>query len=208
MERHCGRHRPAAYSARMATLATTADPAVDAHDQDLMLAYARGDAPAFDALYARHKSGVYRYLLRHCGATVADELFQDVWMKVVRARDSYTPIAKFTTWLYRIAHNRVIDHWRATGEHVCLDDVEEIDTMSAPRVLEPHVRVQSSELRDRVDAALRALPPLQRDAFLLHEEAGLSLSEIATMTDSTPETVKSRLRYASTKLRAMLEDLR
>ena len=85
-------------------------------DEDLMLSYAAGDAAAFDALYARHKGGVYRYLVRQCAhAGTADELFQDVWMNVIRVRTSYEPTAKFTTWLYRIAHNRLIDHWRTTG---------------------------------------------------------------------------------------------
>src|SRR5258707_7783121 len=90
---------------------------VDARDEDLMLAYAAGDAGAFDALYARHRGGLYRYLLRHCGhAGIVDELFQDVWLSAIRARLTYVPSAKFATWLYRIAHNRVIDHWRATGQ--------------------------------------------------------------------------------------------
>ena len=86
-------------------------------DEDLMLAYAVGDAAAFDALYARHKGGVYRYLLRQCRQGVAvDELFQDVWMNLIRARASYTPSAKFATYLYRLAHNRLIDHYRASGQ--------------------------------------------------------------------------------------------
>jgi len=82
-----------------------------------MLAYAAGDAAAFETLYARHKGGLYRYVLRQCAnAGIAEELFQDVWMNVLRARASYVPSAKFTTWLYRIAHNRVIDHWRTVGQ--------------------------------------------------------------------------------------------
>src|SRR2546427_8899334 len=99
-------------------------------DEDLMLAYAACDATAFDALYARHKGGVYRYLLRQCRQTsVADELFQDVWPNLIRARASYAPTAKFTTWLYRLAHNRLIDHYRASG-HLTLvsaDDEERSD---------------------------------------------------------------------------------
>jgi RNA polymerase sigma factor (sigma-70 family) len=89
----------------------------ETRDEDLMLAYAAGDAAAFDVLYARHKGSLYRYVLRQCAhAGVAEELFQDVWMNVLRARASYVPSARFATWLYRIAHNRLIDHWRATGQ--------------------------------------------------------------------------------------------
>src|SRR5258706_15025139 len=89
----------------------------DARDCDLMLAYARGRAAAFDSLYARHKGGVYRYLLRHCGnAGTADELFQDVWMNAIRARERYAPTAKFATWLYTLAHHRLVDYWRASRQ--------------------------------------------------------------------------------------------
>jgi len=182
-------------------------------DEDLMQGYASGDAAAFDRLYARHKGGVYRYLLRHCGnAGTADELFQDVWMNVIRARASYAPSAKFATWLYRIAHNRVVDHWRTTGRvelvHAIDDDDDPIDAIPAARNDEPEVRAGAREIGARLAAALAGIPPAQREAFLLHQEGGLDLAEIATITGAGVETVKSRIRYALTKLRAELEDLR
>jgi RNA polymerase sigma-70 factor (ECF subfamily) len=183
-------------------------------DEDLMQGYAAGDAAAFDQLYARHKGGVYRYLLRHCGnAGTADELFQDVWMNVIRVRASYAPSAKFATWLYRIAHNRVIDHWRATG-HVELvhagndDDDDPLDAIPGSRNDEPEVRAGAREIGARLAAALSTVPPAQREAFLLHQEGGLDLAEIAAITGAGVETVKSRIRYAVNKLRAELEDLR
>src|SRR3982750_3487203 len=85
-------------------------------DEDLMVAYARGRADAFETLYARHRKAVYRYVIRHCrsGAT-ADELFQDLWMNVIRGRSTYVPTARFATWLYTLAHHRLVDHWRASG---------------------------------------------------------------------------------------------
>jgi RNA polymerase sigma-70 factor, ECF subfamily len=193
-------------------------PARDADDEGLMLAYADGDAAAFDALYARHKGGVYRYLLRHCGnASVADELFQDVWMNVIRARAGYAPAAKFTTWLYRIAHNRIVDHWRASGRLAVVtvpgaadpdDDDDPLAAIPAPRRDEPDARAGAREIGERLWSALRRLPPAQRDAFLLHQEGGLSLAEIAELTGAGVETVKSRLRYAIDKLRADLAPLR
>jgi RNA polymerase sigma-70 factor (ECF subfamily) len=193
-----------------------AAPDRPALDEDLMLAYAAGDAAAFDTLYARHKGGVYRYLLRHCGrAAAADEMFQDIWMNLVRARASYSPSAKFTTWLYRIAHNRLVDHWRASEAraHVSIeivphdDDGDPLDDVAGPRSHEPETRVAGRELAARIDAALAALPPVQRDAFLLHQEAGLDLATIAELTGDGVETIKSRIRYALTKLRAQLGDL-
>ena len=177
-----------------------------------MQGYAAGDAAAFDQLYARHRGGVYRYLLRHCGnAGTADELFQDVWMNVIRARASYAPSAKFATWLYRIAHNRVIDHWRATGRVELVpagDDDDPLAAIPGSRNDEPEVRAGGREIGARLAAALATVPPAQREAFLLHQEGGLDLAEIAAITGAGVETVKSRIRYALNKLRAELEDLR
>jgi RNA polymerase sigma factor (sigma-70 family) len=183
-------------------------------DETLMLAYAAGDAGAFDAMYARHRGGVYRYLVRHCGnAGTADELFQDVWMSVIRARATYTPSAKFTTWLYRIAHNRLVDHWRthARADFVAADgDGDAADPLACvpgARGDEPEVRAGARQQAARIDVALTRLPAEQREAFLLHQEGGLALADIAALTGAGIETVKSRLRYALAKLRLELADL-
>jgi RNA polymerase sigma-70 factor (ECF subfamily) len=182
-------------------------------DEDLMLAYAAGDAAAFDTLYARHRGGVYRYLLRQSRQPgIADELFQDVWMNLVRPRESYTPTAKFTTWLYRLAHNRMIDHFRASGHLTVVsadDEVHEEAVIALPgaRSMQPESRAENRELRERLRAAVAALPPAQREAFLLQQEAEMSLAEIAAVTGAGVETVKSRLRYALSKLRSELADL-
>jgi RNA polymerase sigma-70 factor (ECF subfamily) len=193
-----------------------ADAAPDDGDEELMLAYAAGDATAFDRLYDRHRGGVYRYLLRHCGnASHADDLFQDVWMNAIRARASYVPSAKFTTWLYRIAHNRLIDHWRANGvveyADVPVNDDAADDPLAfvpGPRTAEPEVQASSRETAARLVAALAKLPPVQRDAFLLHQEAGLDVVDIAALTGTGVETIRSRIRYAVAKLRAELGDVR
>ena len=176
-------------------------------DEELMLAYAGGDAAAFDLLYARHKGGVYRYLLRHCRqSAIADELFQDVWSNLIRARGSYAPTAKFTTWLYRLAHNRWIDQVRAEG-HLTLvyaDDEAQrdaVEAIQASRRDEPHSQAENRELAERLRAAIASLPPAQRDAFLLQQEGDLSLAEIAELSGVGMETVKSRIRYALGKLR-------
>ncbi len=182
-------------------------------DEDLMLAYVAGDVAAFDVLYGRHRGGVYRYLLRQCGHRgTADELFQDVWMNLIRARASYAPTAKFATWLYRLAHNRLIDHYRASG-HLTLVSAEDEAHQDAVAALpgapgdEPQARAENRELGERLRAAVAALPLAQREAFLLQQESGLSLAEIAELTGVGTETVKSRLRYAFAKLRENLVDL-
>ncbi|MFI4952969.1 MAG: RNA polymerase sigma factor [Burkholderiales bacterium] len=183
-------------------------------DEDLMLAYGAGDAAAFDALYARHKGGVYRYLLRQCrDAGIAEQLFQDVWMNLIRVRASYLPSAKLATWLYTLAHNRLIDHHRASARVtlVSTDDeshAEVAAALPANRRAEPETRAANRELGARLKAAVATLPAAQRDAFLLQQEGGLSLDEIAALTGVGTETVKSRLRYAAAKLRMELADLR
>ena len=85
-------------------------------DETPVARYAAGEVDAFEPLYQRHKQGLYRFLrhgVRH--SSTADELFQDVWMKIVDARRSYRREAQFSTWIYGIAHNRLIDHYRRGG---------------------------------------------------------------------------------------------
>lgn len=177
-------------------------------DEQFMIAYRDGDAGAFDTLYRRHKGGVYRYMLRQCrDRALADELFQDVWMNLIRARASYTVQAKFTTYIYKLAHNRLIDHYRKHGQAVLVsfdDDSEE-----APVVAEPHaaprdepekyldIKQQAAQLLE----LLGALPLPQREAFVMQYEGGMSVEEIADATGVTRETAKSRLRYALAKIR-------
>ena len=170
-----------------------------------MLAYRAGDAAAFDALYARHRGGVFRYLRRQAGnAAVAEELFQDVWMRLIDARARYEPQAKFTTWLYTIAHNRLMDHFRS-GKRAALvsyddeDDPPPEPVADTPRPDETLARKQDAA---RLLAAIDALPAAQREAFVLQQEGSLSVEEIAAATGVNRETAKSRLRYAMAKLRA------
>jgi RNA polymerase sigma-70 factor (ECF subfamily) len=185
-----------------------------ANDEELMLRYARGDAGAFDALYARHRGGVFRYLLRNVGNRAqAEELFQDVWTGLIGARERYEVEAKFTTWLYTMAHNRLIDHYRRQRpfDLVSLDggdgDDDPPPQVPAPPATEPQRTAEGREQAARLLALVEALPGAQREAFLLQHEGGLSLEEIAQVTGSSRETIKSRLRYAMDKLRRGMEDL-
>ena len=186
-------------------------------DEALMRAYGLGDVQAFETLYARHKGGTYRYFLRHAGSNVAtaDELHQDLWLRVIGARERYEAQAKFSTWLYTLARHRMVDHWRSS-HGVSLASLEDDgivtqveESVAASRDVDDgplHASIDA-ETRCRLVAALADVPALQRDAFLLHIEGGLSLDEIASLTATSGETVKSRLRYAYRRLRETLEDL-
>ena len=176
---------------------------MEAPDEELMLAYRDGDAAAFDTLYARHRGALFRYVLRGVKLrAVAEELYQEIWILVIEARKRYAPSARFTTWLYTIAHNRLVDHWRRKELTLVPSDEEE----PASAASDPARQAEAREALARFAKALEDLPRPQREAFLLHEEAGLTALEIAAVTGSEPEAVKSRLRYAVAKLKAAVND--
>ena len=168
-----------------------------------MLAYGTGDAGAFETLYARHRGGLFRFVLRAVkDRGVAEELFQEVWVRVIEARERYAPKARFITWLYTIAHNLLVDHWRKKGLSLVALDGDDVSSESA----NPARQAEAREALARLVHALESLPAAQREAFLLHEEGGLSVAEIAAATGSNEEAAKSRLRYAMAKLKAALDD--
>ncbi len=174
-------------------------------DSALMLRYKDGDVAAFETLYRRHNDSLYRYLLRCClDRDTAEDVFQEVWGKIIKSRGSYRRTAKFTTFLYRVAHNCFIDHIRRNKRHLGKADTDP-DQFENPSD-EPDLAAEKRLARERLEIALVALPNEQRDVFLLHEEAGLSLDNIAHVTGVNRETAKSRLRYAMNKLKAALAE--
>jgi RNA polymerase sigma factor (sigma-70 family) len=191
-------------------------------DDSLMSAYARGDAAAFEQLYARHRAGLYRFVRRLLGAAHSaqtDEVFQDTWLRVVKARASWAPQgASFRTWLFTLAHHRVIDVLRRSGREVSIDAFEgdaaepwEPDATAwqhwpAPPSAAPHSEELAFWRRagERMLECLDQLPLPQRSAFLLHHDDGLALDEVARALEVGFETAKTRLRYAMKKLRACM----
>lgn len=173
-------------------------------DESLMRRYGRGDVAAFDALYQRHRGPVFRFLFRQVrDRATADELSQEVWIGVIRSRKRYRPTARFTTLLYTIARNRLMDHHRV-GERRSRGLGRPADTAPedlAARGPGPERILDGDRAVTRLMDLVAALPPEQREAFLLREEAGLDLAEIAEVTGVGPETARSRLRYAVAKLR-------
>ena len=188
-------------------------------DEVLMQNYAKGEMAAFDELLARHRQPLFGYLCRMLGnRELAEDVFQEVFIRVINARERYEKSAKFTTWLYKIAHNLCIDTFRrenfrkteslfepasnANGEDVSL---QEVIPGANPGPDEIIARQQLSEILKR---CVSRLSPEQREVFVLRQYQELSFREIAHATETTESTVKSRMRYALNNLRTMLVEER
>ena len=193
-------------------------PSTPASDEALLAGFAGGDAGAFALLYARHERPVFRFLRRSLGNdAAAQDLLQEVWLAVVRNAAAFEPRARFATWLYGIARNRLIDHWRARRDTVSLDQeaandgetaASPVERLAAGADCEPEVQAMSRAQAVAFVAAVEQLPAPQREAFLLHAEGGLSVEEVAQLTGVGRETAKSRLRYAMIRLRAAMQEWR
>jgi RNA polymerase sigma-70 factor (ECF subfamily) len=174
-------------------------------DETLMLAWAAGDPAAFEILYGRHRGPLYRFLLGQLrDRPLAEEIYQDVWQRVIAARAGWKPEAAFSTWLYRIAHNRLNDHWRSQRHRPPAPLDADLRTAALADPDDPERHAGDEETRQRLQQALDELPDEQRETVLLRLQQELSLEEIGRITGVGRETVKSRLRYALDKLRTRL----
>ncbi|MHB2136511.1 RNA polymerase sigma factor [Pseudomonas monsensis] len=177
-------------------------------DDALLARYREGDGAAFEILYARHRQGLYRFLLGLSGKPeLADEVFQETWLSLIRSASQPQGRATFRTWLFQIARNRLIDHWRKHGAHQPLhDSYDEQLHAVGDETNDPEQLLNLSRDSQRLESALQALPADQREVFLLRAHGDLDLAQIASLTDTPLETVKSRLRYAQQKLRRLLAE--
>lgn len=186
---------------------TAQPPSAEPADADLLRRYRAGDAAAFTQLYERHRLGLFRFLMGLCGdQAVAEEVFQETWMSLIRSESLQREAAVlFKTWLYQIARNRLIDHWRKQGKRQqreeAFDEQLHDQAMAEP---DPEWQLSLSQDQARIQAALADLPAEQREVFLLRAHGDLELHEIAELTRTPAETVKSRLRYALQKMRRLL----
>lgn len=178
-------------------------------DENLMLRYAGDDHAAFEALYHRYRSLLFNYLLRQCRhRPTAEELYQDIWLRLIAARQRYRPTARFKTFLFTLVHNRLVDHYRKQSTGLPQSYIDPGDEENNPAVVSSITPEQINAGRQQLEqlmALVEALPAAQREAFLLREHAGLGVDEIARVTGVEPETAKSRLRYAFNKLRKAME---
>jgi RNA polymerase sigma-70 factor (ECF subfamily) len=169
-------------------------------DERLMRSYASGDMAAFEQLYRRYRTPLYRYVARQVGnAATANDLYQEIWEKVIAARERYRPTSPFRAWIFRIARNHVIDHFRRLRPESDMP-VEKLETTTPG----PEQHLSEDSRRSRLADAIERLPMPQREVLLLKLESGLDLQSIARVCGVNRETAKSRLRYAVGKLKKTL----
>lgn len=190
-----------------------------AADEALMLRYQRGDRSAFTELVRRHKKPLYNFVLRYCRSpSVAEDITQEAFLRVVQRAAEFKHEARFTTWLYTIARNLCVDHSRKMKHrrHASLDAPAEGKDESSRSLSEvvadpsPEGEIDRaaewSAMRQSIVIAVEALPEDQREVFLLREVANLPFKEIAEVTGTAENTVKSRMRYALERLRSALTE--
>lgn len=180
-------------------------------DEALMLGYAQGNVKAFEMLYSRHKNSLLRFFLRQVsGRATAEELFQETWHSLIKNSAKYQATAKFSTYLYRIAHSRLVDFYRKSGRENWQEFDEERlqgDSYSEhdPSQWQPEAQHNEQALKKQLLDVLNTFPESQKEVFLLKFEAGMSVAEIAACLEQNPEAVKSRLRYCIAKLKGFFK---
>ncbi|MBV1879358.1 MAG: sigma-70 family RNA polymerase sigma factor [Pseudomonadales bacterium] len=173
-----------------------------------MRAFSKGREGAFDQIYLRYKQLLYNYFQRNCQAEVVDELFQEVWLRVIASAKRYKNNNRFRAWLFTLAHNCLIDHYRKQTTRFNGDSPVPIDTQQMVDVdMQPVDQiVNTQQIAEKLVIALKSLPAEQREAFYLREESGFAIKDIAEIQGIQPEAAKSRLRYTYKKLRASMQE--
>jgi RNA polymerase sigma-70 factor (ECF subfamily) len=190
---------------------------IEGTDEALMIRFQRGDRAAFTLLVRKHQTALYNFALRHLrSASLAEEVVQDAFVRVVHSAAEFKHEARFSTWLYTIARNLCIDQSRknALRRHPSLDAPMRAEGTDGPtlgdQTADGRANVEraagATELRERVLAAIETLPDEQREVFLMREVSNLPFKEIAEIVGASENTVKSRMRYALERLQAALSE--
>ncbi len=182
---------------------------VERSDEQLMLAFQKGDTQAFEMLLTRHEKGVYGFALRMLGdSMLAEEVAQESFLRIIQSASRYRAKASFRNYLYRIARNLCVDLLRKRPREPRTPDLDAGSPGTPEGIPDgnpgPENYVEAAQLRSAIRRALATLPADQREAFLLKEVKGMKLQDVAAITGANLNTVKSRLRYALTRLREHL----
>jgi RNA polymerase sigma-70 factor (ECF subfamily) len=182
-------------------------------DEELMLAFQKGEVAAFEELVRRHQNGVFNFIYRFFNnREIAEEVFQEAFIKLHRAVERYEPKGKFSTWLYTIVRNQCVDTFRRRKirQAISLDGkIDEDDRSLLDSIpdesIPSDVLSSAKEIEEILAFALSKLNADQREVFLLREREELKFEEIAEITGVSVNTVKSRMRYALETLRRVLK---
>jgi RNA polymerase sigma-70 factor (ECF subfamily) len=189
------------------------DGHAESTDEMLMVRYRRGDRTAFAEIVRRYQTPLYNFSLRYLrDRDRAKDVTQEAFLRLVKRAAEFKHESRFSTWIYTIARNLCIDELRK-GKHRNHPSLDEETGEGVPlreRVgdgrHDPERRASGSLARETIVRAIEALPEEQREVFLLRQIGGVPFAEIARLTETTENTVKSRMRYALTKLQSELSD--
>jgi RNA polymerase sigma-70 factor (ECF subfamily) len=187
-------------------------------DEALMAAYQKGDVAAFGELVARHEKRLWNFLRRFVrDKATAEDLLQEVFLRVVKSAVQWQPSAKVSTWLFTIARNLCTDQARRAEfrQAESLDQAKAGEEGSGLRRIDrvaansgdAEKEAMGREIASLVDRAVGELPVEQREVFLMREVMDMSFAEIAAQVGASEPTVKSRMRYALQRLRSSLGEL-
>ncbi|MCU0378505.1 MAG: sigma-70 family RNA polymerase sigma factor [Bacteroidales bacterium] len=181
-------------------------------DYELITSFMSGDERSIELLILRHKNKVYSYISLYIRSRdLADDIFQDTFLKVVQSirAGRYQDDGRFLSWVMRIAHNLIIDHFRHEKQMgIVLNDDYESDLFNSRRLADENVEdvmVRRQVLRD-VRRLVSELPDDQREVVIMRHYAGMSFKEIAEMTGVSINTALGRMRYALINMRKVMEE--
>ena len=175
-----------------------------------MLQFQQGDARAFETLFARHKSGLYRFVLKlSLDPALAEDISQHAWMRLIEVAEAGRYYARenasFQTYLYTLARNKYFDEYRRDQGVARVAPAEAVEQEFRDELVQtPEELVSRRQDHNRLMRALRDLPPEQREVVVLWMQ-GLELVEVARITGDSWHTIVSRKRYALAKLKRLLD---
>lgn len=174
-------------------------------DDELIGQHLLGDLAAFDVIYQRHKGALYRFFLRQLNEAGANDAFQDIWIKVIDALPRYTPQGKFSSYLFTIAHNVLMDYHKKQMRSAEYTDNQQALDVAPAAGQESAEHLIQEEINTALYAEIKKLPINQRSVWILKQETNLSIKQIAELTSTSLEGAKSRLRYARETLKAGMQ---